>query len=96
MAAITKEIEYINKGEMFVGMSEKALIESLGLPLVINETVIKRFLTQAISCQYQSISLFIPDPNGKHTVEIPKACLLVFFIGVDDHFSVGEGFKVVP
>lgn len=39
----TKEIEYIRKGQIFIGMSEKALVESLGYPFEgINETVNKR------------------------------------------------------
>lgn len=61
----SKEVEFINKGGIFIDMSEKAMLESLGYPYGgINETVLKGLIHK----QYvYSFEKYVYVENGKVT-----------------------------
>ncbi len=58
-----KEIEYINKGRIFIGMSEKAVLEALGYPAGgVNETV----MNELVHKQYvYDIGRYVYVENGR-------------------------------
>jgi hypothetical protein len=58
----SKEVEYIKNNAVFVGMSEKAMYESVGRPLRTNSTVVQNLSNK--QCIYGD-GVFIYVENGK-------------------------------
>ena len=63
--------------------------------MLAGKAVVQRLDTEAVTCHEQGLPTGVPDGEGKHAVQVLRAVLAPFRVGLEDDLAVTTGEKVI-
>src|SRR5437899_2496671 len=75
--------------------SEKGLDFRAKQKTSLVERIVQRLFAEAIACQQQTLAVFIPQPESKHSPKMVNTIRTVVLIEVHDHLSVTVCIELV-